>query len=118
MDDGPFKAILIDPIQISDSAQIHSLSRGRELIIESRSDSLSPIITLIEEDKVKWTLDTDVRNTEGYERDKIWEINDVEIIKDKGKIKFTFIGNWTMGAEAGYMEIKRRTGENYFCLSW
>ena len=118
MDDGPFKAILIEPIEISDSAQVYLISRNGRLVIENRNDSLSPIIMLLENEEIKWALDTDVGITEVYELDELWEISDVEIFKDRRKIKLNFIGDWTMGAERGYMEIKRRNGENCFCLSW
>ena len=74
MDDGPFEAVLIEPILISDSSQTLNLSDNGQLILENRNDTLSPILTLIENGKVKWTLDTDVRNTKGYETCRIWEL--------------------------------------------
>ena len=84
----------------------------------NRNDPLSPILTLIENGKIIWTLDTDVRNTKGYETCRIWEISNVKITKDTDQIKLRFTGHWTFGAEAGSMEIDRKNGENSFCLSW
>ncbi len=118
MDDGPFKAALIDPIEISEHAQEFYLSNNGKLILENRNDTLSPILTLIENGKVKWTLDTDVRNTEGWESTRIWEISNVRIENKTDPIKLVFIGHWTYGAERGSMEIDRDDGENDFCLSW
>jgi hypothetical protein len=118
MDDGPFKAILIDPITISDSAQVYDLSKNGKLILENRLDTLSPVITLIENGKVKWTLDTDVSNTKGYEGSRIWNISDVEVTKNTDPIRLKFVGYWTFGAEVGSIEIDRENGDNSFCLSW
>lgn len=118
MDDGPFTAVIVDPIVISDSAQIFDLSDNGKLILENRNDTLSPILTCIENGEVKWTLDTDVRNTKGYETCKIWEISSVTVTKNTDPIKLNFAGHWTYGAEAGSMEIDRQDGKNSFCLSW
>lgn len=118
MDDGPFKAITITPIEITETSERFKLSKGGELILTNRNDTLSPILTLIEDGKVIWTLDTDVRNTKGYETCRIWEISNVTITKDTNPIKIRFTGHWTYGAEAGSMEIDRENGENSFCLSW
>ena len=118
MDDGPFKAVLIDPVEISDSAQVFKLSGNGKLILENRIDTLSPVLTLMENGKVKWTLDTDLRNTKGYETCRIWEITNVTLIKDTDPIKLYFTGYWTYGAEAGSMKIDRKDGENSYCLSW
>ena len=118
MDDGPFKAVLIDPIEITDDAEQFDLSDNGILILENRNDTLSPILTLIENGKVKWTLNTDVRNTEGFESTRIWEISNVTIEKKTDPIKLVFTGHWTYGAEHGSMEIDREDGENEFCLSW
>ena len=118
MDDGPFKAILIDPIEISDSAQLFKLSNNGKLILENRNDTLSPVLTLMENGEVKWTLDTDVRNTKGYETCRIWEISNVTLIKNNNPIRLNFTGHWTYGREAGSMRIDRKDGDNSFCLSW
>lgn len=118
MDDGPFKAVKIENQNLTDDLLIFDLSDKGKLIIDNRNDSLSPILTLIENEKVKWTLDTDVRNTEGYETCRIWKIDNVTVTKDSNPIKLTFTGYWTFGAERGSMEIDRTTGDNSFCLSW
>ena len=118
MDDGPFEAVRIDSIEISDFVQTYDLSGNGKLILDNRSDTLSPILTLIEEGKVKWTLDTDVRYTKGYETCRIWEISNVIVRKDSDPIKLSFTGHWTYGTEAGSMEIDRDDGDNSFCLSW
>jgi len=118
MDDGPFEAVLIDPIKISESAQKFELSDNAELFIENRTDSLSPILTLKQNGKVKWTLDTDTRNTKGYEYTRIWKLDKIRITKKTDPIELEFIGFWTYGAETGWMEIDREDGENEFCLSW
>ena len=117
-DDGPFHAIKIEPVEISDSAMRFKLSNNGELIVENRADTLSPILILIERGEVKWTLDTDVKNTEGYETCWIKKIENVKITKRTNPIKFTFTGYWTFGAERGSMVINRKNGENSFCLSW
>ncbi len=118
MDDGPFEAVLIDPIELTESSQQFDLSNNGKLILENRNDTLSPILTLIENGKVKWTLDTDTRKTKGYESTRIWEISNVTIEKKSDPIKLVFTGHWTYGAEHGSMEIDRDDGDNSFCLSW
>ena len=118
MDDGPFEAIHIDQIKLTENAEQFDLSDNGKLILENRNDTLSPIITLIENGKIKWTLDTDTRNTKGYESTRIWEISNMTIIKDSDPIKLRFTGHWTYGAETGSMEIDREDGKNSFCLSW
>lgn len=118
MDDGPFKAVLIDPIEVSDSVQTFDLSENGQLILENRNDTLSPIIALIENGRVKWALDMDVRNTVGYETCRIWEISNLTVTNDTDPIALSFAGHWTYGTEAGSMEIDRENGENSFCLSW
>ena len=118
IDDGPFHAVKIEPVEISDSAMRFQLSKNGELIVENRADTLSPILTLVENGEVKWTFDTDVKNTKGYENCRIKRIENVRIIKDTNPIKFTFTGYWTYGAERGSMKINRKNGENSFCLSW
>lgn len=118
MDDGPFEAVLIEPIIISESAQKFELSNNAILLIENRTDSLSPILILKQNGKVKWTLDTDTRNTKGYEYTRIWNIRNVEILNNSNPIKFQFFADWTYGVESGSMKIDWESGENSFCLSW
>lgn len=118
MDDGPFKAIKTNPIKITETSERFKLSKGGELILTNRNDTLSPILTLIENGKIVWTLDTDVKNTKGYETCRIWELSNVTITKDTDPIELRFTGHWTYGAEAGSMEIDRDNGDNSFCLSW
>ena len=118
MDDGPFNAVVIDPVDISESSQKFELSDKGELVLENRKDSLSPILTLIENGKVKWTLDADTRNTEGYESTRFWKISNVTVAKNTNPIKLNFAGHWTYGVEAGTMVIDRKDGDNSFCLSW
>lgn len=118
MDDGPFNAVMIDPINISESAKEFDLSDNGKLIIDNRTDSLSPILTIKENGKVKWTLDTDTRNTKEYANTRIWNIRKVEILNKSNPIRLQFLADWTYGAESGSMEIDRKNGENSFCLSW
>jgi hypothetical protein len=118
MDDGPFEAVRTNPIEISESSLTFNLSNNGKLILDNRTDTLSPVLTLIENGKIKWTLDTDVRNTEGYETCRIWEITNLTVRKDSNPIKLSFTGHWTYGVEAGTMKIDRDDGENSFCLSW
>lgn len=118
LDDGPFKATLIEPITNSKTAQRFDLADSHILIVENRTDSLSPIITLIKNDKTIWTLDMDTSKTEGYETTEIWNISNVNITKDSDQIELNFLSFWTSGYEAGWMEIDRDSGENKFCLSW
>ena len=118
MDDGPFNAVLIEQTNISENSEIFELKNNGILILDNRTDSLSPTLTLKENGIVKWTLDTDTRNTKGYESTRIWKISNVTITKKTDPIKLNFAGHWTYGAEAGSMEIEREDGENSFCLSW
>lgn len=118
MDDGPFEAVLINSVELTENAEYFELSDNGVLILENRNDTLSPILTLIENGNVKWTLDIDTRNTKGYETTRIWKISNVAVSKDTDPINLNFAGHWTYGAEAGSMEIDRDNGENTFCLSW
>ena len=117
MDDGPFEAVVLTNYKVSDSANKFKIENG-ELFVDNRNDTLSPIITLVENGNVKWSLDTDTRNTEGYENTRIWKISNVQINKNTDPIRFSFTGHWTYGAEHGSMKINRGDGENDFCLSW
>lgn len=117
-DDGPFKAVVIDNVTIPDTLQTFELTNGGQLILNNRNDTLSPLLTLQENGKTKWTLDTDVRNTKGFETCRIWEISSVIITNNSDPIKLSFLGHWTYGSESGSMEIGRKTGDNSFCLSW
>jgi hypothetical protein len=116
--DGPFKAVLIKQCNISDSSQVYQLSGNGKLILENRNDTLSPLITLVENGKVKWTLDTDVRNTKDYKKCRIWKISDLVIMNNSDPIQLSFTADWSFGAERGTMEINRSNGDNSFCLSW
>jgi len=118
LDDGPFQAVLIKPIELTENAKRFNLSDQAVLILENRNDTLSPVLTLIEDGKVKWTLDTDTRNTKGYELTRISQIDNVNVSQDTDPIKLNFTGYWTYGAEAGSIEINRKNGGNNFCLSW
>ena len=117
-DDGPFKAVMIDNLPASGSVQSFELKDNGQLMLYNRADSLSPLLALVENGVTQWTLDTDVRNTKGYETYRIWEISGVTITQGTDPIQLSFIGHWTYGAEAGSMEIDRKTGDNSFCLSW
>ncbi|WP_347374580.1 hypothetical protein [Aequorivita sp. Q41] len=118
MDDGPFNAVLINQIKISENSEMFDLKNNGILILDNRTDSLSPTLTLKENGIVKWTLDTDTRNTKGYESTRIWKIRNVTVLKNTDPIKLNFTGHWTYGREAGSMKIDREDGENSFCLSW
>ncbi|WP_271424167.1 hypothetical protein [Aequorivita sinensis] len=118
MDDGPFNAVLIKQSKISENSKIFELKNNGVLILDNRTDSLSPTLTLKENGIIKWTLDTDTRNTKGYESTRIWKISNVTVTKNSDPIKLNFAGHWTYGAEAGSMEISRDDGANSFCLSW
>ena len=117
MDDGPFEAEIIKEYKPTENQNIFKLKEG-ELIIDNRNDTLSPIISLKEKGITKWILDTDTRNTKGYESTRIWEISNVTIEKETSKIHLSFVGHWTYGAERGKIKIDRKDGENKFCLSW
>ena len=118
MDDGPFEAKLIAPIEYSDSAFVIDLSENAQILIENRTDTLSPVIILLVQDEIKWTLDTDTRNTPGYENTRIWELDHIEITDSTDPIRLTFYANWTYGFERGSMNIDKTDGGNQFCLSW
>lgn len=116
--DGPFKATVIEYAAITESAVLYDISDQAQLLIENRVDSLSPIIALKEAGELQWVLDTDVRNTEGYESARIWEISHVTVVNGTDPIELNFLGHWTYGVEQGSIEIDRDTGDNSFCLSW
>lgn len=118
MDDGPFIAVKTKPVKITKTSERFPLSDGGELVITNRQDALPPVLTLLERGKVKWTLNTDVRNTDGYQTSTIREVYNVSILQDTDPIKLKFTANWTGGAEAGSINIDRESGENSFCLSW
>lgn len=118
MDDGPFTAIHINPIELSDSTQYFDLSNNDTLFLDNRMDTLSPILTLIEKGVTKWTLDTDLRNTKGYKNSRIGNIYNVDLKASPTTIKLNFVAYWSYGHESGYMEINRKNGDNTFCLSW
>ena len=118
MDDGPFEAASIDPIELSQNFESLKLSNNGVLVIDNRNDSLTPILTLFENEKIVWTLDTDTRNTEGYESTSIWELNQIKIEENANSIQLNFIAYWTFGGERGSMQIDRNSGKNSFCLSW
>ena len=117
-DDGPFKAKMVNQVSVADSVITFNLADNGQLILNNRNDTLSPLLTLVENGRTIWTLDTDVRNTKGFETCRIWKISNVTITKDTDPIKLTFLGHWTYGAERGSMEINRKSGDNSFCLSW
>ncbi|PKH52173.1 hypothetical protein CXF68_16390 [Tenacibaculum sp. Bg11-29] len=118
IDDGPFKAVIVAQIEITKSAKEFDLSDNGILMLENRNDTLSPILTLIEKGKVKWTLDMNTKNTKGYESTNIWRISNISVEKKTDPIKLFFTGHWTYGAEHGSIEIDREDGDNKFCLSW
>lgn len=118
LNDGPFVATLVNPIPITDSAQVFKLSGNGKLILENRNDTLSPIFTLVENGITKWTLDTDIKNMPNYEGSEIREINHLTVVKDADLIELHFYADWDCGFEQGKMTINRKSGKNYFCLSW
>ena len=117
-DDGPFVAVVIDTIILSPDAQEFEISHQGKLIINNRKSSKSPIISLVENEKVKSSLDMDTRNTLGYEATTLQKLSEVVITRKNNPIEMKFISHWTFGAEVGSMEINRKNGENTFCLSW
>lgn len=117
LDDGPFEAQLIEKVDFNDSVQTFEVGRGK-LVLENRKNKLSPTLTLVEEGKVKWTLEMDVSKNRGYETCSLWELSNVSVSNAKDPIRLTFIGHWTYGAEHGSMTIDRDDGDNSYCLSW
>jgi len=79
MNDGPFNAALIDPIVLSEHSEKHALTKNTTLVIDNRTDTLSPVLTLKENETVIWALDMDTRNTKGYETTLIWKISSITI---------------------------------------
>ena len=118
MDDGPFNAVLTNQKKLSENSITFDLKNNGILILDNRTDSLPPTLTLKENGIIKWTLDKNTRNTKGYESTRIWKISNVTITNNTDPIKLNFTGHWTYGAEAGSMKIDRKDGENSFCLSW
>lgn len=118
LDDGPFKAVKINPIELTESSEKFKLLGNALLVLTNREGELSPVFTLIEDGKTKWTLDMDVSKTEGYESYRLWKINNVNLTQNINQIKLTFTAHWTYGAENGSMKINRKNGKNTFCLSW
>ncbi len=117
MDDGPFEAIKINPIEYSKNHKKFKLEDGI-LILDNRNYDQSPIISYIENNKTIWTLDTDVKNTPGYETCEINAINDLKVSESWEEINLSFYASWTYGGERGSMEIDKSDGDNSFCLSW
>lgn len=117
-DDGPFVAKKIAAIKIPDNAERFNLSNGTQLVLINRKENLSPILTCLENGKAKWTLDTDVRNTKGFETCRIWKLNELRVTEGWFSIDVTFYAEWTYGSEIGSIEIDKTDGENTFCLSW
>ncbi|WP_405376972.1 hypothetical protein [Nonlabens sp. Asnod3-A02] len=119
MNDGPFTAQKIESEFIENKNDINlKLENKYTLIIQNRTDSLSPLITLKKSDKVEWTLDTNVRFTQSFESSFLSRIENVTVEKSTEFIELRFTGYWTYGAESGYIRINRNTAENFFCLSW
>lgn len=81
MEDRSFSAIKTTPLKLTGRPERFELSGNGELMLTNRNDTLSPILTLIENGKVKSTLDKDVRYTKGYESCRIWEIGNLRIAK-------------------------------------
>ena len=77
LNDGPFKAVLLDPVKISENSEVFKLKNDGILILDNRTDSLSPVFTLKEKGIVKWTLNMDTQNTKGYESTRILKISNV-----------------------------------------
>ena len=103
---------------MSDAAESLDLSDGGTLILDNRSNSLSPILSLHENGEVKGTLELDVSNTKGYETDRFWEISRLKIRKGSDPVKLRFTAHWSYGKKLGAMEIDRESGANSFCLGW
>lgn len=116
MDDGPFEATRVDVVIPRDSATVIGIEDGELLIWNG--DSLSPLVGLTEQGRLLWTLEMDVSRLENFSNCMLWEVSDVTLQKDADPIEMTFIGDWTYGAERGWMEIDRTDGSNEFCLSW
>ncbi|WP_299122449.1 hypothetical protein [uncultured Tenacibaculum sp.] len=117
MDDGPFEAVKINKIELSEKTEIFKLENG-VLILDNRNDTLSPILMYKKNNTIKWVLDTDVRSTKGYENCRISSINDLKINESSKGLNLKFYALWTYGAERGSMNIEKKNGDNKFCLSW
>jgi len=108
LDYGPFHATKIEPIEISDNVMRFQLSENGEFIIDNRIDTLSPVLTFIENRTIKWTL----------EMNEITEIGDVSITSiDPIRFYFIWFNTHSYGVDRGRMKINKRTGKNKFYLN-
>lgn len=81
-----------------------------ELILTNRNDTLSPILTLIENGKIKWSLGADIRNMKGYESFRIWKLSNLTVTKDTDPIKLN-LGLQGIGLMDQKREIWKLTGK-------
>ncbi len=117
MDDGPFIATRVNNTDPHGKFESFEIDNGI-LVICNRNDSLPPVIYLIENNMIIWTLEMDVSKNKGYEDSRIFSINEISITAKSDPVEMTFTSCWSYGCERGSMEINRKTGENEFCLSW
>lgn len=114
--DGPFEAVLIQPVEIQNSADTFELSNDSRLVLDDRDDALSPVLVFLVGNRLKWTLDMDLKivNENYY----ISSISISDVSETKEEIILNFHADWNYGYERGWMTINKENGDNEFCLSW
>ena len=118
--DGPFQASIITiPIDSIVENDYVSYDENCFLYFNNRDTNMCPVISLIEQDSVIFSLEMDLSKNLEETNWRMTEISDITIKKSsKNILHFTFFCKWTFGSEYGTMKINRKTGSNNFCLSW
>jgi hypothetical protein len=119
-DDGPFHSTLISiPLDSIIENKYISCDENSTLYYDNRNTNSCPIITLIENDSIIFSLEMNLSNNDSGTNWELHEISNLEIKRNtKNTLKLTFWCYWTFGHEWGTMKIDKKTGENNFCLSW
>lgn len=118
LDDGPFEAELINPIEIPEVAEKIYIENYGILHVDNRTDSLSPVLTLVKKGKIVWSLEMDLARTKGFENSFLEKISQIRWSIDDDDFYMDFVANWDFGNERAWMTINLDDGDNCFCLSW
>jgi len=119
MDDGPFIASKTNRIPTVDSVQTFLLQKEEKILLYNENDSLSPILTLVDKDKSRWSLDIGVRRFPNTPDSRVIEITEVSIVEKAHSFRLNFkyrtIGGTVMG---GRIDVNKNDGSNHVCLGW
>lgn len=118
LDDGPFEAELIHPIEISELAEKIHIQYFGILYMDIRNDSLSPVLTLVDKGIVIWSLEMDLARTKSFENSFLEKISHITWSINGDDFQMDFMANWNFGNERAWMTIDLDNGNNCFCLSW